>query len=169
MRHVHGGVITRRTPRPMPSRQGQRGQYASAVEAHQGNTLPFLGGLAKVYEGLNQDLDSAGDRHRPNTVRSVTLGVNRSQDDPAPSTPRRRRARSLVLLYVDTLGNRSHSGFTAMEDLYASLGFPSPLSPDAQTILREELAAQNRAEEKALETSEVDFEVRFGVDHGVSL
>ena len=56
-----------------------------------------------------------------------------------------------------------------MEDLYAFLGFPTPLSPDARAILREELIAQNRAEEKKAESSEVDFEVRFGVDHGVSL
>ena len=58
---------------------------------------------------------------------------------------------------------------STMEKLYASLHFASPLSPDAQAILREELAAQNRAEEKAIEASEVDFEVRFGLDHGVSL
>ena len=56
-----------------------------------------------------------------------------------------------------------------MTDLLKSLASLTSLDPDAQTILREELAAQNRAEEEALEASEVDFEVRFGVDHGFSL
>ncbi len=56
-----------------------------------------------------------------------------------------------------------------MNELLNSIGFSSPISPGAQAILRDELAAQNRAEEKAIEASEVDFEVRFGIDHGVSL
>lgn len=53
-----------------------------------------------------------------------------------------------------------------MEEVLRAL---ASLSPEAKAILREELAAQNRAEEKAIESSEIDFEVRFGVDHGVSL
>lgn len=56
-----------------------------------------------------------------------------------------------------------------MTDLFKSLACLASLDLDTQTILREELAAQNRAEEEKVETSEVDFEVRFGVDHGVSL